>query len=216
MPKSFRCWPKLPKYHSSRREFASKEVCNVVRWSRVYVPQDWQSFSIARETVEPVVWDVKAAQVHLARGGYPTDRTYWLIVAWNRATDEYKYFLSNAPPHTPLNLLLKVAFRRAKIEHLFRLAKDQVGLDHFEGRSYVGLMRHLILSNRAAVPGRANRTPQRPIAAPAPVPADATPGEKKTHPPSLPPGFPRVHVAAVRSSRFQISPTSPSSRPPNP
>ncbi len=31
------------------------------------------------------------------------------------------------------------------MEHLFRLAKGEVGLGHFEGRSYVGLMRHMIL-----------------------------------------------------------------------
>jgi hypothetical protein len=53
--------------------------------------------------------------------------------------------VSNAPPRTALDLLLKVAFRRSEIEHLFRVAKSEVGLDHFEGRSYVGLMRHMIL-----------------------------------------------------------------------
>lgn len=145
IPKIFRCWPTLPKYHSQRKEFASKEVRNVVRWSPAFIYQPWRAFSIARETAEPVVWDVKAAQVHLAKGGSPTDRTYWLIVAWNRQTGEYKYFLSNAPPTTALDLLLRVAFRRAKVEHLFRIAKDEVGFTHFEGRSYVGLMRHMIL-----------------------------------------------------------------------
>jgi SRSO17 transposase len=147
VPKNFRCWPTLPQYHSQRKEFASKMVCNVGRWSPAFIDQDWQAITFAKQTVEPVVWDVKAAQVYLVNQGRPTDRTYWLIVAWNRATDEYKYFVSNAPPHTKLDLLLKVAFRRAQIEHLFRLAKDEVGLDHFEGRSYVGLMRHMILSH---------------------------------------------------------------------
>jgi SRSO17 transposase len=166
VPKSFRCWPTLPKYHSQRKEFASKKVQNVVRWSPAFIYQPWQSFSVARETAEPVVWDVKAAQVHLAKGEYPTDRTYGLIVAWNRATGEYKYFLSNAPPTTALDLLLRVAFRRAKIEHLFRIVKGEVGFTHFEGRSYVGLMRHMILcqtvllflaeqAKRLALPGAA-------------------------------------------------------------
>ena len=145
VPKSFRCWPALPPYHSPRKEFASKEVYNVTRWSPAFIYQSWQAIPFPRETVEPTVWEVKAAQVHLAKEGRPTDRTYWLIVAWNRSTGEYKYFVSNAPPHTALDLLLKVAFRRSVIEHLFRLAKDQVGLDHFEGRRYVGLMRHMIL-----------------------------------------------------------------------
>lgn len=145
VPKSFRCWPTSPRYRSLRQEYASKEVYNVVRWSPTFIYQDWRAMSFPRQTVAPVVWDIKAAQVHLVRDGAPTDRTYWLIVAWNRATDEYKYFVSNAPPQTDLSLLLKVAFQRAPVEHLFRLAKGEVGLSHFEGRSYVGLMRHMIL-----------------------------------------------------------------------
>jgi hypothetical protein len=38
-----------------------------------------------------------------------------------------------------------VAFRRLKIEHFSRLAQGEVGLSHFEGRSYVGRMRPRIL-----------------------------------------------------------------------
>jgi hypothetical protein len=145
VPKNFRCWPVLPQYHSGRQEFASKKVYNVVRWSLAFSRQDWKPVTCLRQTVAPVVWHVKAAQVHLVNQGRPTDRTYWLIVAWNRATKEYKYFVSNASPRTPLAVLLQVAFRRAEVEHLFRVVKGEVGLGHFEGRSYVGLMRHLIL-----------------------------------------------------------------------
>jgi len=147
VPKSFRCWPTLPQYHSLRKEFDTKEVRNVVRWSKAFIYQEWQTMTLPRQSVEPVVWEVKAAQVHLrdSHTHRPTDRTYWLIVAWNRKTDEYKYFVSNAPPATDLLLLLKVAFRRAEVEHLFRIAKQEVGFAHFEGRSYKGLLRHMIL-----------------------------------------------------------------------
>jgi SRSO17 transposase len=88
---------------------------------------------------------VKAAQVYLQRDGKPTDRTYWLIVARNVATGETKYFVSNAPPHTKLLTLLKVAFCRWGVEHAFRLAKSEIGFGHFEGRSWKGLLRHMIL-----------------------------------------------------------------------
>jgi len=180
VPKCFRCWPVRPKYHSRRKEYASKEVYNVVRWSPVFIYQDWQAITFPRQTVEPTVWDIKAAQVYLVNDGGPTDRTYWLIVAWNRATDEYKYFVSNAPPRTKRDLLLKVAFRRADIEHLFRLAKDEVGLDHFEGRSYVGLMRHMILCQLivlflAEQAGRLNA--ELTATAPPPDPGDPIPAE---------------------------------------
>ena len=74
-----------------------------------------------------------------------SDRTYWLIVARNLATGEVKYFISNAPADTPLEKLLRVAFTRWNVEHAFRVAKSEIGFGHFEGRSYVALLRHLIL-----------------------------------------------------------------------
>jgi SRSO17 transposase len=181
VPKSFRCWPVRPKYRSPRKEYASKKVANVVRWSKLFIYQEWQAITFPKQTVAPVVWDIKAAQVYLVNQGQPTDRTYWLIVAWNRATGEYKYFVSNAPPRTPLDLLLKVAFRRADIEHLFRLAKDEVGLDHFEGRSYVGLMRHMILCQLVIV-FLAEQTLRLNAEAAAAVPDAPTPDKKKVRP----------------------------------
>src|SRR5215470_5177198 len=42
--------------------------------------------------------------------------------------------------------VLVVAFCRATVEHNFRLGKQEAGLMHFEGRQYVGLVRHLILA----------------------------------------------------------------------
>ena len=88
---------------------------------------------------------MRAAQVYLARDGRPTDRTYWLIVAKSVATGEVKYFVSNAPPRTALSTLMTVAFTRWGVEHVFRLAKTEVGFGHFEGRSYPGLIRHMTL-----------------------------------------------------------------------
>jgi SRSO17 transposase len=40
---------------------------------------------------------------------------------------------------------LRVAFTRWNVEHTFRVAKTEIGFGHFEGRSYVALMRHMIL-----------------------------------------------------------------------
>ena len=41
--------------------------------------------------------------------------------------------------------LLAVAFTRWNVEHIFRVGKSEVGLTHFEARSYVSLKRHLAL-----------------------------------------------------------------------
>jgi hypothetical protein len=72
------------------------------------------------------------------------------VVAISEATAEAKYFLTNATG-APLARVLAVAFRRATVEHAFRLAKQEAGLMHYEGRDYTGLARHLTLA--VVVPG---------------------------------------------------------------
>jgi hypothetical protein len=57
-----------------------------------------------------------------------------------------KFFISNAPPETRLQHMLLVAFSRWRVERCFEDHKGEIGLDHYEGRLYLGLKRHLILS----------------------------------------------------------------------
>lgn len=148
VPRSFMCWPTLPKYDSPQAPFAAKRADNAVTHGKPFIGpggQDWQEVKLSRRTLPPQTWKVKAAQVYLQRDGRPTDRTYWLVVAKNEDTGETKYFVSNAPPKTALLTLLKVAFSRWSVEHTFRLAKTEIGFGHFEGRSWKGLLRHMIL-----------------------------------------------------------------------
>ena len=145
VPKSFRCWPSLPKYDSLQAPFAAKCVEHAATNGKPFQHQKWQTVHLSRQTLAPQTWKVKAQQVYLQKEGQPTDRTYWLIVAKNAQTNEIKYFVSNAPPKTNLLTLLKVAFSRWNVEHAFRLAKTEIGFGHFEGRSWKGLLRHMIL-----------------------------------------------------------------------
>jgi hypothetical protein len=84
-------------------------------------------------------WRATAARVWVA------DREHALVAAINEATAEVKYFLTNATGAS-LARVLAVAFRRATVEHAFRLGKQEAGLMHYEGRDYTGLRRHLILA----------------------------------------------------------------------
>ena len=145
VPANLPCFPSYPKYKSKQRSFAPKRVDNAGMHGKPFKGKPWKKIKLERKTLGPQVWDVRAAQVWLARDGRPTPRTYWLIVAKNTLTGETKYFISNAPPRTALLTLMKVAFTRAGIEHAFRLAKTEVGFRHFEGRSYKGLVRHMTL-----------------------------------------------------------------------
>jgi SRSO17 transposase len=94
---------------------------------------------LARQTVRASFWRATTARVWVA------EREHALVVAINEATAEVKYFLTNATGAS-LARVLAVAFRRATVEHAFRLGKQEAGLMHYEGRDYTGLRRHLILA----------------------------------------------------------------------
>jgi SRSO17 transposase len=96
-------------------------------------------YRLAHGTVGDSVWRAVGATVWVA------GEKHTLVVAINEATAEVKYFLTNAT-NAPLARVLAVAFRRWTVEHGFRLAKQEAGLMHYEGRGYLGLIRHLILA----------------------------------------------------------------------
>jgi SRSO17 transposase len=71
----------------------------------------------------------------------------WLIAEWpSGAPEPTDYWLSNLPANTPLRTLVRLAKIRWRIEHDYRELKDGLGLDHFEGRSYLGWHRHVTLT----------------------------------------------------------------------
>lgn len=67
----------------------------------------------------------------------------WLLIEWPPGEDApTKYALSNLPATTCLNDLVRLYKLRWRIEHDYLELKDQLGLDHFEGRSWRGFHHH--------------------------------------------------------------------------
>jgi SRSO17 transposase len=95
----------------------------------------------------PIVWEVKHCTFY-PRGadGLPGGPMHLIIARNVLDPTEVKYFVSNAPAGTPLRTLLRVAFSRWRVERCFEDHEGEVGLDHYEGRRYLGLKRHLIIS----------------------------------------------------------------------
>jgi SRSO17 transposase len=104
----------------------------------------WVEYHIKDTTKGPVVWRVRATRFVLHAGEDRTEK--WLLIAQNPLDGEVKYFLSNAPADMPVESLLMVAFTRWRVERNFEESKQELGLDHFEMRTYTGLQRHLAIS----------------------------------------------------------------------
>lgn len=130
----------------------ASEVRNLLTYSRVFQKQRWKKFHIKNGDKGPSVWEVKQATLYRKQGddGLP-GKAHYLIVARNVLNkDEIKYFVSNMVPGDngiTLEWLLWVAFSRWPIEKCFRQSKDELGMDHFETRSWDGIHRHLYISN---------------------------------------------------------------------
>jgi SRSO17 transposase len=69
----------------------------------------------------------------------------WLI-GERRASGETKYYLANLPPETNLRGLAAIVKARWICEQAHQQVKEELGLDHFEGRSWQGLHRHTLMT----------------------------------------------------------------------
>lgn len=145
VPKILSCLPAAPGGRRPPATVAGQPAARVVQEQPVFRQQAWQRVRLERQTLEPQVWEVKAAQVWVVQDEQWSGRTYWLVWARNVATGEEKYFLSNAAATASVRTLLRVGFRRWNVEHALRVGKSELGWSHYEGRHYVGLRRHLVL-----------------------------------------------------------------------
>jgi SRSO17 transposase len=104
----------------------------------------WRQGSKGEMTGRFAAWRVRPAH-KLSAGKEPLDAC-WLLVEWPADADQpAKYFFSNLPAKTSLKRLVDVAKSRWWVEHSYRELKDELGLDHFEGRSWRGWNHHVVL-----------------------------------------------------------------------
>jgi SRSO17 transposase len=103
----------------------------------------------------------------------------WLVGEW-RSCGERKYHLSNRPPSISQRALVETIKARWVCEQAHQQLKDELGLDHDEGRSWTGLHRHALMAciacaylqhlrlSEASQTDRGKRTFRYPLPPPAP------------------------------------------------
>jgi SRSO17 transposase len=115
----------------------------------------WQRITWRRGTKGPLRAKFAAVRVRVADGPevrlqgrtgqhLPGDEVW--LVGEHRTSGERKYYLSNLPPDTSLKQLASLIKARWVCEQAHQQLKEELGLDHFEGRSWRGLHRHALLT----------------------------------------------------------------------
>lgn len=137
---------KTPRLLAASRSAIS--VQNMLKHVPALRDQPWLKYYVKDGQKGPLVWEVKHTMITMKEAdGLPGIRLH-LVVARNVLDpSEIKFFVSNAPPETKVQTLLLVAFSRWRVERCFEDQKQEVGLDQWEGRRWLGLQRHLILTS---------------------------------------------------------------------
>ncbi len=142
--------------------------------------EDWQRLSAGSGTKGPRLHEwcyVELADLQAEEYGCEGGlSTRGLLICRHMADGEMAFFSTWCPAGTPLATLVSVEGHRWSIEDSFEAAKNELGLDHNETRSWHGWHRHVSLvmlafAMMAAIRHRANAAAEAP---------------KKTRPPRLP------------------------------
>ena len=89
---------------------------------------------------------VRVVATHPVRTDCLPPRWEWLIIEWPLGADTpTDYWLSNLPETESRERLARLARLRWTIELDYRQLKGELGLDHYEGRSYAGFHHHCAL-----------------------------------------------------------------------
>ena len=68
----------------------------------------------------------------------------WLVIEWLEGEDKpTKFFLTSLPRRTSRKQIVRTIKDRWKTERVYQELKGELGLDHFEGRSFIGWHHHV-------------------------------------------------------------------------
>lgn len=135
------------KYHIPDRPPVSAEA--------MLADEKWQKVSWRRGTKGRLSCLFAACRVRVADGhkhrmldgrvqAMPGDDVW--LVGERRSTGERKYYVSNLPADATIKTLAAAIKARWVCEQAHQQLKEELGLDHFEGRSWTGLHRHALMT----------------------------------------------------------------------
>lgn len=141
----------------------------------------WREGSRGEQSSRFAAVRVHTAERHI-HGAAPSEEV-WLLLEWPKGQKApKKYYLSSLPRSTPLKRLVYLAKLRWRVERDYQELKGEVGLDHFEGRTWRGFHHHVtfcmvahgfLALRRALFPPEQNSLDTGPGAPPPSAPAAA-------------------------------------------
>ena len=129
----------------------SGQTCQVTELGKNVRDDEWEYLELRKNSYgKPLVVEAVSRRI------WPADeeennsilQSSWLIIERRRnekGETDLRYFLSNSPETMPTIDMVRLYHDRFWIDHGYRHMKDELGLDHHEGRSWIGWYRHVVL-----------------------------------------------------------------------
>jgi SRSO17 transposase len=135
--------PPPPGRHGRSRKVAFQRVDS---WVARLPADGWTKLEIRDGSKGPIVVEAATTRVQakLGRKNGPEERL--LVIRTLEAKPKLTYAMTNAASSVPLADLVKARLQRHRVERVFEEAKGEVGLAHYEVRSWVGWHHHVTLS----------------------------------------------------------------------
>ncbi len=136
-----------------RYEYGNHRPESVLEVAQRLPVETWQDVTWDQGSKGPLRSRFAAIRIHVAKGyheGKPPRPEEWLVIEWPESEEKpTDYWLSNLPADMPLKELVRLAKMRWHIEQDYQQLKEELGLDHFEGRKWIGWHRHVTLTTVA-------------------------------------------------------------------
>jgi SRSO17 transposase len=119
----------------------------VDEWAQAQPPGRWRKVHLGAGSKGPkVVWALEAWAQVKDEDGHVGGRERLVVIRTVDREPRCWYTLSNASGEIALAKLVEVHSRRHGVEELFAVGKGEVGLGHYEVRSWVGWHHHMTLT----------------------------------------------------------------------
>ncbi len=119
--------------------------CSLETMGRGLPARAWRRVRWGQGTKGPLAARFVARRIRLRHGRGER----WVLFERSLADDTRKYYVLNLEATASLKTLVRLARSRWPIEQQYRELKDELGLDHFEGRTYSGWAHHTVLTAAA-------------------------------------------------------------------
>jgi SRSO17 transposase len=157
VPESHCFWPEDVKTRNGQKRLGRPreypEVCDkeqkppsAAQWAKDLsnVPAKWKKVKLPLRSKKSVMATAVRVREVISKAYFRPGYEAWLII--EQFGDGFKFYVSSFPKNTPLEKMVRLVHIRWKIEQGYQHLKEELGMDHFEGRSWAGFHHHVTLS----------------------------------------------------------------------